>query len=256
MFNRRTRVDAIEKFKTIRSIYDKIFITVVGSLWIFSTLWDIYKLQRYWLDYSIEFYSSFFIFNMIIFSINQKSLPTIIYNSFKIITTIRGRGITLLIISTLFLTDKHNFHKYCAILLFIGGILYLICEFLVPTTKEELNKIELIYNKKINSNKNVGGNIKNMQNKNGMNNSHYLTDKSTVIFNNADNNIKDNKEKKKVNVKEIKEHDNGDSKEIKEEINAGEKNDIEEKKKNDNNNDMGEEIIRKTDNPYEIPEDF
>ena len=41
MFNRRTRVDAIEKFKTIRSIYDKIFITVVGSLWIFSTLWEI-----------------------------------------------------------------------------------------------------------------------------------------------------------------------------------------------------------------------
>lgn len=258
MFNRRTRDDAIEKFKTIRSIYDKIFITVVGSLWIFSTLWDIYKLQRYWLDYSIEFYSSFFIFYMIIFSINQKSLPTIIYNSFKIITTIRGRGITLLIISTFFLTDKHNFHKYCAILLFIGGILYLICEFLVPTTKEELNKIELIYNKKININKNIGGNINNMQNKKEMNNSHYHTDKSTAIFNNTDNIniIRDNKEKKTVNAKEINDHDNGDSKEIKEEINAGEKNNIEEKKKNHNNNDMGEEIIRKTDNPYEIPEDF
>ena len=250
MFNRRTRVDAIEKFKTIRSIYDKIFITVVGSLWIFSTLWDIYKLQRYWLDYSIEFYSSFFIFYMIIFSINQKSLPTIIYNSFKIITTIRGRGITLLIISTLFLTDKHNFHKYCAILLFIGGILYLICEFLVPTTKEELYKIELIYNKTKNISKNR--NINSMQNKNDMN-----IDKSTQIFNNTDNNnIKDNKEKKKTNVKVIDEYDDGDSKEIKEEINVGEINDIEEKKKNDNNNDMGEEIIRKTDNPYEIPEDF
>ena len=250
MFNRRTRVDAIEKFKTIRSIYDKIFITVVGSLWIFSTLWDIYKLQRYWLDYSIEFYSSFFIFYMIIFSINQKSLPTIIYNSFKIITTIRGRGITLLIISTFFLTDKHNFHKYCAILLFIGGILYLICEFLVPTTKEELYKIELIYNKTKNISKNR--NINSMQNKNDMN-----IDKSTQIFNNTDNNnIKDNKEKKKTNVKVIDEYDDGDSKEIKEEINVGEINDIEEKKKNDNNNDMGEEIMRKTDNPYEIPEDF
>jgi hypothetical protein len=33
-----------------QSIYDKIYITIAGCLWIFATLWDIYKLQRYWLD--------------------------------------------------------------------------------------------------------------------------------------------------------------------------------------------------------------
>ena len=184
MLNQRTKIDVIEKFKTIRLIYDKIFISIAGSLWIFSTLWDIYKLQRYWLDYSIEFYSSFFIFYMILFSINQKSLPTIIYNSFKIITTIRGRGTMLLIISSMFLTDKHAFHKSCAILLFIGGIIYFICEFLVPTTKEELDQIESIYNKNIN--KNV--NINNTQNKIDVKSSNEHIDKSTAVFNNTDNN--------------------------------------------------------------------
>ena len=57
----------------------------------------------------------------------------------------------LIIISSLFLSDKHAFHKTCAILLFLGGIIYIICEFLVPTTKEEINDIESFYNKKINN---------------------------------------------------------------------------------------------------------
>ena len=143
--NQKKYEKMIEKFKTIRLYYDKIFITFAGSLWILSTLWDIYKLQRYWLDFSMEFYSSIFLFYMIIFTINPKSLPLYIYNSFSVITTIKGRGITLLLISSLFLRDKHAFHKFCAIILFIGGLLYLICEILVPTTKDELHRIESMF---------------------------------------------------------------------------------------------------------------
>ena len=252
MLNQRTKIDVIEKFKTIRLIYDKIFISIAGSLWIFSTLWDIYKLQRYWLDYSIEFYSSFFIFYMILFSINQKSLPTIIYNSFKIITTIRGRGTMLLIISSMFLTDKHAFHKSCAILLFIGGIIYFICEFLVPTTKEELDQIESIYNKNIN--KNV--NINNTQNKIDVKSSNGHIDKSTAVFNNTDNNniINGNEETKNEFMNEKVEKDNSNTKEIKV-LNIEEKisSEVENKK---NGNKIEEEKIQKTDNPYEIPEDF
>lgn len=252
MLNQRTKIDVIEKFKTIRLIYDKIFISIAGSLWIFSTLWDIYKLQRYWLDYSIEFYSSFFIFYMILFSINQKSLPTIIYNSFKIITTIRGRGTMLLIISSMFLTDKHAFHKSCAILLFIGGIIYFICEFLVPTTKEELDQIESIYNKNIN--KNV--NINNAQNKIDVKSSNEHIDKSTAVFNNTDNNniMNGNEETKNEFMNEKVEKDNSNTKEIKV-LNIEEKISSEgENKKNENK--IEEEKIQKTDNPYEIPEDF
>lgn len=252
MLNQRTKIDVIEKFKTIRLIYDKIFISIAGSLWIFSTLWDIYKLQRYWLDYSIEFYSSFFIFYMILFSINQKSLPTIIYNSFKIITTIRGRGTMLLIISSMFLTDKHAFHKSCAILLFIGGIIYFICEFLVPTTKEELDQIESIYNKNIN--KNV--NINNAQNKIDVKSSNEHIDKSTAVFNNTDNNniMNGNEETKNEFMNEKVEKDNSNTKEIKV-LNIEEKISSEgENKKNGNK--IEEEKIQKTDNPYEIPEDF
>lgn len=252
MLNQRTKIDVIEKFKTIRLIYDKIFISIAGSLWIFSTLWDIYKLQRYWLDYSIEFYSSFFIFYMILFSINQKSLPTIIYNSFKIITTIRGRGTMLLIISSMFLTDKHAFHKSCAILLFIGGIIYFICEFLVPTTKEELDQIESIYNKNIN--KNV--NINNAQNKIDVKSSNEHIDNSTAVFNNTDNNniMNGNEETKNEFMNEKVEKDNSNTKEIKV-LNIEEKISSEgENKKNGNK--IEEEKIQKTDNPYEIPEDF
>ncbi len=252
MLNQRTKIDVIEKFKTIRLIYDKIFISIAGSLWIFSTLWDIYKLQRYWLDYSIEFYSSFFIFYMILFSINQKSLPTKIYNSFKIITTIRGRGTMLLIISSMFLTDKHAFHKSCAILLFIGGIIYFICEFLVPTTKEELDQIESIYNKNIN--KNV--NINNTQNKIDVKSSNEHIDNSTAMFNNTDNNniINGNEETKNEFMNEKVEKDNSNTKEIKV-LNIEEKiiSEVENKK---NENKIEEEKIQKTDNPYEIPEDF
>ena len=252
MLNQRTKIDVIEKFKTIRLIYDKIFISIAGSLWIFSTLWDIYKLQRYWLDYSIEFYSSFFIFYMILFSINQKSLPTIIYNSFKIITTIRGRGTMLLIISSMFLTDKHAFHKSCAILLFIGGIIYFICEFLVPTTKEELDQIESIYNKNIN--KNV--NINNAQNKIDVKSSNERVGDSTAVFNNTDNNniMNGNEETKNEFMNEKVEKDNSNTKEIKV-LNIEEKISSEgENKKNENK--IEEERIQKTDNPYEIPEDF
>ena len=69
-FRNRNTFDVVEKFKSFRNIFDKVFISFAGSLWIFATLWDIYKLQRYWLDYAVEFYSSFFIFFMIIYSIN------------------------------------------------------------------------------------------------------------------------------------------------------------------------------------------
>ena len=107
-----------------RIIFEKLFTSIAGSLWIFATLWDIYKLQRYWLDYTIEFYSSFFIFYLIIFSINPKSLPKKWYNSFKIITTVNGKDTMIIFISSLFLSDKHDFHKAWAIVLFLGGIIY------------------------------------------------------------------------------------------------------------------------------------
>ena len=254
MYQRR-KVDVIAKFKIIRSIYDKLFITIGGSLWIFSTLWDIYKLQRYWLDYSIEFYSSFLIFYMIIYSINPKALPTIIYNSFKIITTIRGRGTLLIIISSLFLKDKHTFHKFCAILLFFGGIIYFICEILVPTTKEELQQIDAIYN---NNNSNSKNNVNysninnNIQKTNVNNTSTIQTDQSTVIFknnnNNDNNNIIDNNNRTKSN--DINEKDESNNNAL-----THNQNEKEDNNKNENNN-IEDEIIRKTDNPYEIPEDF
>ena len=254
MYQRR-KVDVIAKFKIIRSIYDKLFITIGGSLWIFSTLWDIYKLHRYWLDYSIEFYSSFLIFYMIIYSINPKALPTIIYNSFKIITTIRGRGTLLIIISSLFLKDKHTFHKFCAILLFFGGIIYFICEILVPTTKEELQQIDAIYNKNNNSNSKNNVNYSNMNNniqKTNVNNTSTIqNDQSTVIFknnNNDNNNIMDNNNRIRSN--DINEKDESNNNTL-----TPNQNEKEENNKNENNN-IEDEIIKKTDNPYEIPEDF
>ena len=258
MRNRRSNFDVVEKFKVIRSIYDKFFISVAGSLWIFSTLWDIYKLQRYWLDYAIEFYSCFFIFYMIMFSINPKALPTKIYNSFRLITTIRGRGALLIIISSLFLDDKHAFHKACAILLLIGGILYFICEILVPTTKDELDQIESIYN---NINKETSSsrdyNLPNSNTSiNPMNSSSIQNpDKTTEILKKNPSNIipDDNVEKAQKIQNESEEQNNKNTDNI---DNNNDNNGNENNKYNGPNTKVEEEIVRKTDNPYEIPEDF
>ena len=251
MRNRNSNFDVVEKFKVIRSIYDKFFISIAGSLWIFSTLWDIYKLQRYWLDYTIEFYSCFFIFYMMMYSINPRALPTKIYNSFRLLTTIRGRGVLLIIISSLFLDDKHAFHKSCAILLFIGGILYFICEILVPTTKDELDQIESIYNNiKKDTNSSRNENVSNTYNStNPMNSSTIQNqDKSTEILENKPSNIIPNDNEGKVN----KNQNESEEQNIKTMNNNGNEN----KEYNGPNTKVEEEIVKKTDNPYEIPEDF
>ena len=175
------------------------------------------------------------------------------------ITTITGRGTLLIIISSLFLNDKHAFHKSCAFLLFIGGIIYYICEILVRTTKEELDKIESIYNKKENNNnKNV--NINNSQITSDNSTSNFEPGKNTELFKN--NNIMDNNQPNNIYSKEDDENDNSKSNSIKEEKND-EKLDTEVESENNNNvnikdsaiNTIGE-VIRKTDNPYEIPDDF
>lgn len=251
MRNRNSNFDVVEKFKVIRSIYDKFFISIAGSLWIFSTLWDIYKLQRYWLDYTIEFYSCFFIFYMMMYSINPRALPTKIYNSFRLLTTIRGRGVLLIIISSLFLDDKHAFHKSCAILLFIGGILYFICEILVPTTKDELDQIESIYNNiKKDTTSSRNENVSNTYNStNPMNSSTIQNqDKSTEILENNPSNIIPNDNEGKAN----KNQNESEEQNIKTMNNNGNEN----KEYNGPNTKVEEEIVKKTDNPYEIPEDF
>lgn len=243
MLNQKPKVDVVEKFKVIRLIYDKIFICIAGSLWILSTLWDVYKLQRYWLDYSIEFYSCFFIFYMIIYSINPKSLPVQIYNSFRLLTTIKGRGTLLIIISSLFLNDKHAFHKYCAFLLFIGGILYFICEILVPTTKEELDKIESLYNN------NAYIRDVNISNNSNMNNDFKI---STISQSNSNNNINNNESKDKDTTKSQNNAIQSEKQNIKN-INYNKE---EEENNNKNNTKVEEEVAKKTSNPYEIPDDF
>ena len=243
MLIKKPKVDVVEKFKVIRLIYDKIFICIAGSLWILSTLWDVYKLQRYWLDYSIEFYSCFFIFYMIIYSINPKSLPVQIYNSFRLLTTIKGRGTLLIIISSLFLNDKHAFHKYCAFLLFIGGILYFICEILVPTTKEELDKIESLYNN------NAYIRDVNISNNSNMNNDFKI---STISQSNSNNNINNNESKDKDTTKSQNNAIQSEEQNIKN-INYNKE---EEENNNKNNTKVKEEVVKKTSNPYEIPDDF
>ena len=251
MRNKKSNFDVVEKFKVIRSIYDKFFISIAGSLWIFSTLWDIYKLQRYWLDYTIEFYSCFFFFFMMMYSINPRALPTKIYNSFRLLTTIRGRGVLLIIISSLFLDDKHAFHKSCAILLFIGGILYFICEILVPTTKDELDQIESIYNNiKKDTTSSRNENVSNTYNStNPMNSSTIQNqDKSTEILENNPSNIIPNDNEGKAN----KNQNESEEQNIKTMNNNGNEN----KEYNGPNTKVEEEIVKKTDNPYEIPEDF
>lgn len=169
------KFEALEKYRVVRNIVDRFYIIGAGSFWIIGTLWDIYLLQRYWLDYAIEFYTTFLMINMMVFSVKKELLPSFMYKSFRMITTIPGRGTMLLLISILFLGDKHSFHKLCAIILLIGGLLYFVSEILVPTTKEELTEIAKVFGEDANngpttirtseSSSNNGFNFGNMGNK-------------------------------------------------------------------------------------------
>ena len=255
-FRNRNTFDVIEKFKSFRSIYDKVFISFAGSLWIFATIWDVYKLQRYWLDYAVEFYSSFFIFCMMIYSINPKSLPKRIYKSFRLMTTIKGRGSLLIMISSLFLSDKHAFHKFCAIILLIGGLFYFICEILVPTTREELDKIELIFNPPIDESKNKGKTqvtISNISINTKISTDPLRKTISNEINVNGNknevNNPNDNNKNNSINITQTI---------LIDETNPNNNNVNNQETSGNNNNAIiyENEIVRKTDNPYEIPEDF
>lgn len=255
-FRNRNTFDVVEKFKKFRNIFDKIFICSSGSLWIFSTLWDIYQLQRYWLDYTVEFYTSIFIFFMMLYSISPKSLPKQIYYSFKIMTTIKGKGTLFIIISSLFISDKHAFHKFCAIILLIGGLFYFICEILVPTTREELDAIESIFNQKIENNKNKDS--REVQISNISINTQISTNplqssiSNQINLNRTKNDISNdneaNKNNNSINITQtiLIDETNGNNN-IKNQENSG-----------NNNNPIiyNNEIVRKTDNPYEIPDDF
>ena len=143
----------IGKLRNIKNIIEKTYVSIASGLWLIATFWDIYKLQRYWFDYAIELYTSMIVFLMMIYSINPKAIPYKVYESFKIITKIKGRGVLLLLISFLFLGDNHLFHRLCAYLLLFGGILCFICEILIPTTKEELLKVSENYDQKKKNNK-------------------------------------------------------------------------------------------------------
>ena len=153
---REERIMAI--VRRIKSCFDKFYIVGSGSLWLAATGWDIYTLQRYWYDFTLEIYSSILIVFTIFYSICPNSYPKYLYKNFRFITSVKGRGILQLLISFLFLKDKHAFHKFCAILFLIGGVLFFLCEILVPTTKEERKKIAEKYkndDKIINTSKNI-----------------------------------------------------------------------------------------------------
>ena len=231
----------IGKLRVIKNYFEKTYITGASLLWLIATFWDIYKLQRYWFDYAIEIYTSFIVFLMMVYSVYPKAIPYKIYESFKIITKIKGRGILLLLISFLFLGDNHQFHRMCAIVLLIAGLLCFICEILIPTTKEELLKISEKFDK---SKQNRPNDV-------------------VVIKNNLQNNINlekpfeyDNSNNAEKIDDEIKENNNIDSNEnnnnkkihdIEEKVDRGATS-AEEKLHNNINN--------QSSNPYDLPDDF
>lgn len=239
MNTNKKQQDVVEKFRVFRAHYDKYFILSAGGLWVISTIWDICKLQRYWLDYTLEFYSCFFIIFMMIYSVKRNLLPKKVYHSFRLITTMRGRGTLLLMISTIFLCDSHFFHKVCAILLFIGGISYFLCEILVPTTREEFQQIKALFclNRTNNQNNNNASetannmNEVNITNVNDMIRSNMDMNKNKEIINGINNNNSEGENKK-----------DGENKEDETQKESIEK--------------LDEETPKVSDNPYEIPEDF
>ena len=134
--------ELIKKSRIVKNCFERFYVILVCLLWIVATCWDIYKLQSHWFDYALELYTSFLIFITLLFSISPNSIPTSFYRSFKIISTIKGRGCLFIIVSLLFLKDNFAFHRFSAFVLLIAGVLSFICEILIPTTKKEIEKIE------------------------------------------------------------------------------------------------------------------
>ena len=231
----------IGKLRVIKNYFEKTYITGASLLWLIATFWDIYKLQRYWFDYAIEIYTSFLVFLMMLYSIYPKAIPYKIYESFKIITKIKGRGILLLLISFLFLGDNHQFHRMCAIVLLIAGLLCFLCEILIPTTKEELMKISEKFDKNKQNKVNEVVEIKN-----NFENNNNLGEKQFEYDNN--NNVeKIDDEVKENNNIESSESNNKKVHDIEEKLDGGVTS-AEEKLHNNINN--------QSSNPYDLPDDF
>ena len=218
--------ELIKKLRTIKNYFERFYVILVCILWIVATCWDIYKLQRYWFDYALEFYTTFLIFITLLYSLSPKAISYNIYKSFKMITRIKGRGIMFIIISLLFFRDKYDFHKFCSYILLIAGVLCFVCEILIPTTKEELIKIDEFYEKntiKINN--------------------------DVVVF---------NKQNEQNNIEEKGEENNNEKLDKNEEKKVEIKldNDITSEEQNIKN--LNNDIIvnNQSTNPYDLPEDF
>ena len=234
----------ISKLRVIKNYFEKTYVTGASCLWLVATFWDIYKLQRYWFDYAIELYTSLIIFLMMIYSIYPKAIPYKIYDSFKIITKMKGRGILLLLISFLFLADNHLFHRLCAFVLLFAGILCFLCELLLPTSKEELLKISESYDKKRHNKI-----IDNIQIKNTFEMNKNMMD--DVNKSNNEEKIDDNVKNNKININDInaiKINEEGDIGDIEVKNEEG-KVSVEEKLENNNSNNQSA-------NPYDLPDDF
>ena len=232
----------IGKLRVIKNYFEKTYITGASLLWLIATFWDIYKLQRYWFDYAIEIYTSFLVFLMMLYSIYPKAIPYKIYESFKIITKIKGRGILLLLISFLFLGDNHQFHRMCAIVLLVAGLLCFICEILIPTTKEELMKISEKFDKNRQNKANNAVEIKNnFENINNLGEKQFEYDNSNNVEK-IDDEIKENN-----NNFDSNENNNKNMHEVEEKLDGGTTS-AEEKLHNNINN--------QSSNPYDLPDDF
>ena len=218
--------ELIKKLRIIKNYFERFYVILVCIFWIVGTCWDIYKLQRYWFDYALELYSTFLIFITLLYSLSPKAISKNIYKSFKMITKIKGRGIMFIIISLLFIRDTHDFHKFCSYVLLIAGVLCFICEILIPTTKEELEKIDEIYGQKV-----------------------VQSTNDVIVFNKQ--NEQNNKEKIGSSINDIIEK----SEEKKVEIKID--NDLSSEEQNIPN--LNNEIIaanNQSTNPYDLPEDF
>ena len=218
--------ELIKKLRNIKNYFERFYVILVCIFWIVGTCWDIYKLQRYWFDYALELYSTFLIFITLLYSLSPKAISHNIYKSFKMITKIKGRGIMFIIISLLFIRDTHDFHKFCSYALLIAGVLCFICEILIPTTKEELEKIDEIYGQKV-----------------------VQSTNDVIVFNKQ--NEQNNKEKIGSSINDIIEK----SEEKKVEIKLD--NDLSSEEQNIPN--LNNEIIaanNQSTNPYDLPEDF
>lgn len=129
----------------VKYYFELLIICSSSLFFILSNLLFIKQSFYYWSDYVLIIYSFLFLLLIIFHSLLPNKFPDIIRKNFGIITNNNGKGILMIIISSLYIKEEIINQKFHSLILFFSGIFLIVLEYISPTieikqTKKNSNK--------------------------------------------------------------------------------------------------------------------